>query len=485
MLVVIPFCPADAEGAIELLNWIIQLGGCPAHQCLLVADCALGWGLCLDAVKLSNTAFRSAELITNEGPVNDWIKGANSLFSAAARHIYQKNQSPFLWCEPDNIPLKPGWVDDIEVAYRQGGQPFMGAVIRHDSAGLPNPYLEGNAVYPGDAWQRMQGLFRDDVAWNLACTSCILPNAFNSPLFHHFWGPAKGGAPTFWDFKSPDSPVNVFTLGNISPGAVMFHRSKDGTLIRLLRRKLYPASQPSNIYLHGGDVGDLVYGLCAMKAIGAGELIIHPHGVRESFSPEKAERIIPFLSLQPYLKMVRYSEQPPKGGAQVWDFNPFRQWNWDKRNGKVESLCQSHHRIFKLQESGITQPWLRVDEPNSVAPVVIHRSPRYHNVRFPWRDIAQKYRKDAVFVGMPEEHAAWVNEFGPMPHYPTKDYLELARVIAGAKLFIGNQSCPYAIAEGLKQNAILESFPPAPDCQFARPNLQNNPNPVYIGLPDL
>jgi hypothetical protein len=75
---------------------------------------------------------------------------------------------------------------------------------------------------------------------------------------------------------------------------------------------------------------------------------------------------------------------------------------------------------------------------------------------------------------MPKEHEAFTKTVGPIEHYPTADYLELARVIAGCSLFIGNQSCPYAMAEGLKKNAILESFYHAPDCQFSRPNVQNH-----------
>ena len=38
------------------------------------------------------------------------------------------------------------------------------------------------------------------------------------------------------------------------------------------------------------------------------------------------------------------------------------------------------------------------------------------------------------------------------------DFLELAGIIAGCKLFIGNQSFPFSIAEGLKVPRILEVY---------------------------
>jgi hypothetical protein len=46
-------------------------------------------------------------------------------------------------------------------------------------------------------------------------------------------------------------------------------------------------------------------------------------------------------------------------------------------------------------------------------------------------------------------------------------------VIAGSRLFVGNQSCPAAIAEGLKRPMILEVYPALPNCCFERPDRIN------------
>jgi hypothetical protein len=48
--------------------------------------------------------------------------------------------------------------------------------------------------------------------------------------------------------------------------------------------------------------------------------------------------------------------------------------------------------------------------------------------------------------------------------------LEAARVISGAKVFIGNQSCPMAITIGLGVNVIQESWGPDANCLFERNN---------------
>jgi hypothetical protein len=51
---------------------------------------------------------------------------------------------------------------------------------------------------------------------------------------------------------------------------------------------------------------------------------------------------------------------------------------------------------------------------------------------------------------------------------PTSTLLQIARVIAGSRLFVGNQSCPAAIAEGLKHSMILEVYRDLPNCCFER-----------------
>lgn len=74
----------------------------------------------------------------------------------------------------------------------------------------------------------------------------------------------------------------------------------------------------------------------------------------------------------------------------------------------------------------------------------------------------------AGFVGTAAEHQDFCRSVGPVPWIATADFLDLARVIAGSELFVGNQSCPSALAEGLKHTMILEVYPPLPNCGFAR-----------------
>ncbi len=78
------------------------------------------------------------------------------------------------------------------------------------------------------------------------------------------------------------------------------------------------------------------------------------------------------------------------------------------------------------------------------------------------------YHRVAGFVGTTAEHEDFCRSVGPVPLLLTSSLLDLARVIAGSRLFVGNQSCPAAIAEGLKHALILEVYPPLPNCCFER-----------------
>lgn len=476
MLCLMAFCSSDSDLALQFLEWTGELRGCPQHDLVLVADAAVDWGVAKQILDEGCKHFRTCKIITNDAPVEGWIPGSNSLFRTAALEGRAQDR-PWLFLEPDAVPLRSGWLDAIEAEYNACGRPFMGGVV---GSGI-GPHLEGVAIYPSNALDRLEPVWDDKKSWVVFGRDVMLFEAHNSPLFCQLWGDSHKNPPTFvYDLK-PDSPQNTKTPEHIPKEAVLFHRNKDSSLIRLLRRKLFP----DNVFIHGGDVGDLMYGLPAMVALGPGALILHHHGVRESFTEAKAARIIPLLKMQPYFTDVWFQHDPPKV---KWDFNKFRQHNWDRRDTRrPESLAESHCRVYHIPEDAIHQQWLFVDKTTIIEgrPVVIHRSPRYHNASFPWPDIIRKYKRQAVFVGLVEEHIAFCKEFGVIPRHATATYLDLARVIAGARLFIGNQSCPYAMAEGFKQNAILEACPGVLDCQFSRGNLANHPNGSYIHLPDI
>lgn len=232
MICVIPFCSKDAALAHDLLLWCVQLGGTKSHPCLLVCDAATSWNDAWKAVDLAEKAFASVKVITNGTPVEGWIPGSNSLFKAAAEWC---SGQPFIWLEPDACPLRPTWLDEIESAYAKCGKPFMGTIVNHLNANFPNPYLEGNGIYPPDCWERFKDIWQPEKSWTYAMVSVTIPNAIHTDLIEHVWG-QNGNPPTFSDMNIPGT--SVFSLAKIKPKSAVWHRNKDGSLIRLLRKRM-------------------------------------------------------------------------------------------------------------------------------------------------------------------------------------------------------------------------------------------------------
>jgi FkbM family methyltransferase len=218
-------------------------------------------------------------------------------------------------------------------------------------------------------------------------------------------------------------------------------------------------------FSHSGDLGDIIYSLPTIRAAGGGTLYLFnaKNKTTHQMTRARMELIRPLIALQPYIE-----------GVEFWDENEAKDHNLNgfrNHGGNGVVIADKHLRTHGFSQLERNKKWLIVDTVVEEYPVVFHRSSRYHNGSFPWKRIWEKYRQQAVFVGLPEEHKAFCQGVGPVPHVPTKDYLELARIIAGCRLYVGNQSSPYAVAEGLKQTAILEVCPWANDCCYPRLNV--------------
>jgi hypothetical protein len=239
MQVVIPFHSGDAQDALDLLTWMGQLGETPTHKAILAVDAGVEWGHAVELLNAANKVFRYVSILSTDSPVTGWPQGANSLFWKTAEYCKTINE-PFLWLEPDCVPLTRDWLSRIHSTY--GTQPkdgYLGHIYECNQPGLPHRLLSGIAVYPPSAFDLISPRIGNQphLAWDVSAAEVILPHATDSTLFHHFWG-EKGLAPTFRQARTPECPVSVRTLDHIRKGAVLFHRNKDGSLRRLLGPKL-------------------------------------------------------------------------------------------------------------------------------------------------------------------------------------------------------------------------------------------------------
>ncbi len=240
MIVVIPFHPGDSHLVGDLLEWCYDLGGCPNHNAILVADAAVKWDVARTYLREAQSIFKSASILATDQPYTDpWPMSANAMWFFAARHV----KEPWLWLEPDAIPLRTGWLDAISDAYARCNRPFMGAIVPSMLNGQSFTYMNGVAVYPANVIDIVEPAMRDArVAWDVAAAPVILSKAMNTSLIHCWWG-EKDLPPTF----SPGATGrNAKKLDWIPKDAVLHHRCKDGSLIMALRQKFGLPRNSSN-----------------------------------------------------------------------------------------------------------------------------------------------------------------------------------------------------------------------------------------------
>lgn len=244
-----------------------------------------------------------------------------------------------------------------------------------------------------------------------------------------------------------------------------------------------------HIATHSGDAGDIIYGMAVFKAFGGGALFITPHNrypyplptrwSRMGGEAEFVDNIAPLLLAQPYVWSVKYTHGHPTSCS--LDLNKFRE-PWKNRTASdFDSIIGLHRKAFGVSaaECPDNEPWLTVPDPIVIPgrPIIVNRTARYQNDKVRWDLAVEKYGHLMAFVGSRQE-AELFQGFAPQVkiHYAaTSNLLDAARVIAGGKVFLGNQSACQAIAHGLGKRVISECWMLNQNC-----NLERGEDGIYI-----
>ena len=256
----------------------------------------------------------------------------------------------------------------------------------------------------------------------------------------------------------------------------------------------------TRIYKHSGDLGDIIYSLPVIKTYGKGKLIIpntlapihklhdkrkrnifynlKPDGSFSGISVKKFKFIMPLLESQKYISSVIHTNY------KIFDLINLSYKNINKKyfissckdfidldlfrlESESDFIYERYRKIFDVPLCNYENPWIDV-EPKKISEIIISRTTRYNNKMFPWKNFVYNYGKNMIFVGLESEYRVFTRKYGYIPFYKTKDAYEMASVIKGSELFIGNQSLAYSIAEGLKHRTIQETSNKIPDCVFVR-----------------
>lgn len=230
----------------------------------------------------------------------------------------------------------------------------------------------------------------------------------------------------------------------------------------------YLAVESGVTFAHSGGLGDIVYAIPTIQALGGGHLYIktgspcaYPDnwehmGGGIKVTETMAEAMLPFLEVQAGITGCSIH----RGEEITYDLDCFR----NKRRLGRGHLAQHHLDAFGVN-ADLTKPWLRVTPDESYREVVvINRTSRYHAKGITGDSYAFFCESKPLFIGNEDEYRALKRHVPSLAYEPTPSLQRAAEIIAGCKLFVGCQSCCYAIAEGLKANRVLEVCERTPNC---------------------
>jgi hypothetical protein len=227
-------------------------------------------------------------------------------------------------------------------------------------------------------------------------------------------------------------------------------------------------------FKHSGDLGDIIFSLPTIRALGGGILYLDPKGgegqplIQQCGTPKtklsagSIARLKPLLARVPFIAEVR-----------LWEGEPV-EFNLDlfRQHLRFNNVCDSHLAAFGLPITERDRPWIEITDPmvDPRFPIIVARSVRYHSNYPFWAMNMPKIAERCAFVGLPKEHEIFEYTFEVKVHFwDAPDVLSLTRILAGAQQVICNQSLPQTLAEAMKKNLVNEVFRINPGAVFNRP----------------
>jgi len=229
-------------------------------------------------------------------------------------------------------------------------------------------------------------------------------------------------------------------------------------------------------FLHSGHLGDIINSLPVIKEISknkkcslyleANKLLPghlqdtnHPFG-KYFLSENPIKKILPLLHKQTYIKKVDVFNNQ---NVDV-DLNLFREM---PINFNLDSVRWYFHLTGIHGE--LDKPYLvNVGDHKIKKNITIIRTKKRRNYLINYNFL--KNYDDILFLGLIDEYDDLKEKIPNMEFYDCKDFLEMAQIINSSKVFIGNLSFGFTIAEALKKPRLLES---GPDFPLVYPNGKN------------
>lgn len=223
LLVVIPFSANDGVMAehlcdfIYLVNKRVQEG-----SCLLVVAGDVHEEMKHKVELAAQVAFEHVHTITAPKLV-DPNKNVmvNALFKLAAEYVGATYRLPWLWLEPDCVPLKYGWLEKLAEAYDEQPKRYAGPWKSVTTTGMI--FLNRIAIYPPDAIADLASAFTGGGQFSITAGPVVHPKSTKLKLIQEV---------AITDESTP-----------VEAGTVLVHSDKQGVLMNTLRDKFEQAAK--------------------------------------------------------------------------------------------------------------------------------------------------------------------------------------------------------------------------------------------------
>lgn len=233
LLIVIPFCTDDSWRAESLCDWVYQLNGKRADgQCLLAPAADVHGELKTKVRIAAEMAFVGVETLNVQpsGAANK-TDHINTLFRQVASFVSVSCRVPFLWLEPDCVPLRKGWMKALSDAYHAQPKRFMGShlALQVKETAERHIVLARASIYPPDASRDLDGYCQNNVPFERLAATTIVPRSSKTKLIQQI---------AFTEDTSPEK---------VREDAVLLHHDKTGALIDMLRIKTSAPMRRGNV----------------------------------------------------------------------------------------------------------------------------------------------------------------------------------------------------------------------------------------------
>lgn len=221
----------NAAQAEKLLDWIYQLSGRVTSGHIVLA-CHGGIHAEMRArLKISaQVAYEGVHeleirAIADTIPHKNTI--VNSTFRQIAEHVEQNFTWPFLYLEPDCVPVEFQWNARLLAAYEDQPKPFLGRQMKAmPKVGDPKPFMQRIGVYPNNTATRIltefSVPFTTKVPFEILTGDYVAPRMTNTTLIQPFVISAEAD------------------LEKVDPSAVLIHGDKVGLLLKKCVEKSKP-----------------------------------------------------------------------------------------------------------------------------------------------------------------------------------------------------------------------------------------------------